>query len=271
MADTRTEKDEIIDIVKDAIAEIDKAKGGEQTPAKTYQLNVDGQKYEFKSQEELDNTVTTLAKTFREQLDIAKQPSVKQVGSEVTGKEGENSFNDDEYISLMQKDIPKAQRYAMDHIFGMPNAVEAIKMSLNKSADLEKTVAVYQFRERHPEFNVTDKKSTDIIEGIRGELGQPFTLQGLEAAYGVAQSRGLVVSPQLLAYKAQQEKENTGGDPASNFTSGFPVNRGNTERNPLPPPSVSRTNAPSSTNFEAQLDNMSTAELEVVLKKAGLI
>ncbi len=149
---------------------------------------------------------------------------------------------------------------------------------------MKSTVAVYQFKDAHPEFNVRDPKATNALEGIRKELNLPFTTQGLEAAYGVAQTRGLLPSPQVLAYQQSLIQQGIlpdpnaaeGGDPASNFGSaGFPKRTAQPAQNSpygfQPPPNVARS-APAQTNgFEQQLDNMSTEDLEKILRRMGQI
>lgn len=271
----QTEKEIIFDVVKQALAEIEAEKSGKPLEtASKLSLNINGAKYEFDTQEQLDQAVSTLATTARSQIDEARKAAeATKPGAYVTGKENEPQFEQDEYIRLMHDNIPNAQKYALDHVFGMPNAVEAIKNSLAESQALKSTVAVYQFREQHPEVNVKDKATTDILEGIRRELGQPFTPQGLEAAYGVAQARGLMPSPQLLLYKQQQEEaaKNLGGDPASNFTTGIPQRQNAaTGLGFQPPPTPGRSVPAASQNFERQLENMSTSELEEVFKRMNI-
>lgn len=281
MAIEQTEKDELREVFEAFMAEKD---GKTIVAPQKFSVNIDGAKYEFDTQEQLDAALTQLTRTFRSQLEEKSKPVEPKSGAYVSGKETEPEFVQDKYITMMHDSIPEAQKYALDHIFGIPNAVEHIKASLQKSAALESTVAVYQFRERHPEVNITDNKVTDIIEGIRKELNQPFTNQGLEAAYGVAQSRGLLPSPQVLAYQQKLIKEGIlpdpngaqGGDPASNFSTGFPRNPATSNTNaagsPLgfqPPPSVSRTNPAFNGNFEQSIENMSLEDLEKLLKRAG--
>lgn len=268
----QTEKEIIFDVVKEALAAIEAEKSGKPIEApQKLALNINGAKYEFDTQEQLDQAVNTLATTARTQIEEARKAAeATKPGAYVTGKEDEPQFDQDAYVDLMHKDIPKAQKYALDHVFGIPNAVEAIKNSLAESQALKSTVAVYQFREQHPEVNIKDKATTDILEGIRRELGQPFTPQGLEASYGVAQARGLLASPQLLAYQRQQEDaaKNQGGDPASNFTTGIPQRNGTLGFQP--PPTPGRSVPAAAQNFERQLENMSASELEEVFNRMGV-
>ncbi len=268
----QTEKDIIFDAVKEVLAQMEAEKSGKtaETPQKLA-ININGARYEFDTQEQLDQAVSTLATTARTQIEEARKAAeAAKPGAYVTGKENEPQFDQDQYVDLMHKDIPKAQSYALDHVFGIPNAVETIKQSLAESQALKSTVAVYQFKEQHPEVNVKDKAVTDVLEGIRRELGQPFTPQGLEAAYGVAQARGLMPSPQLIAYKQQQEEaaKNQGGDPVSNFTTGVPQRT--SALGFQPPPTPGRSVPAAAQNFEQQLDNMSTAELEALFTRMGI-
>jgi hypothetical protein len=278
-----TEQEELQKLIDEAVkAQLaDNPLLKKEEPAQKYKLNLDGKTYEFNSQEEVDSAVATLALTARQQIDAAQKALAEKEGKGgyVTGKEQEDQlkFNQEEYIRLMHDDIPKATKYALDNVFGMPNAVETIKESLKESAALKSTVAVYQFRDRHPEVNVTDTKTTEILEGIRRELNQPFTLQGIEAAYGVAQARGLLESPQLTAFKKQQEeatRASEGGDPASNpfGTAGFPQRPNPNAGKTLgfqAPPSSGRSNTGFGANYERQIEDLPLAEIEKILRQAG--
>ncbi len=93
---------------------------------------------------------------------------------------------------------------------------------------------------------------------MRAELGQGFNLAGLEAAYGVGQSRGLFVSPQLLAYQQEQAKKQEQK----------PVeNTGMASWQQAPPPTVGRSTQQGTSSFADLAEGMDFETLERELRK----
>lgn len=238
-------------------------------------LTINGQQYKFKDQMELESALGQTFTTFNTELanreaKLREAPPAKE-GGYVSGKEAETGFNQEEYIGLMGKDILKANDYLLNHqIFGgkVPNASAALRQKLGEVEKQNATLAVYQFKELHPEFPLTEQ-ATKIVDGLRRELGQDFSLGGLEAAYGVAQSRGLLPSPQVAAYQKHLMEQGILKRPGQQ--EGEPVQ----QDLPLgfaPPPSVSRASQ-STTGMDLanQAENMNLTELTQALRRAGML
>ncbi len=282
-----TEREAIAQAVREELERISAGTDKKEPVAQSaINLTIDGKQYSYANQQELENA---LGQTFRavgqEVENLRSQITQKPAeGQYVSGKEGEK-FSQEKYVDLMTKGpegILEAHRYAMNHaIFNgtAPDAADRIRQSLEKSTQTDATLAVYQFRELHPEFPMTPE-STKAIDAIRQELRQPFSLQGLEAAYGVAQSRGIVPSPQLIAY--QQKIQQQGLDPATfqqiQSSQGPPPPGGSFNAQNFngglgfaPPPGVSRTTAAPVADWVRQAENLTLEQLEPALKKAGLL
>lgn len=273
-----TERDEISEIIREEIVkELDNARkaAGEtvETKPEPLSISIAGKTYNFDTKAEMEEALNQTFQTFRDQLQAAKTPTTEETrGGYVSGKE-EEKFSQDKYIELMGKDALEAQKYVQDHIYGIPNSSNFIKEQLAESQNLKATVSVYQFRELHPEFPMTPE-ATKIVDGIRRELNQPFTLGGLEAAYGVAQTRGLIPSPQLLAY--QRDLINKGVIPDPSAPQETQTSQNFTRPNPSglgfqPPPTVNRSTSIPGGDIAQAAENMSVDQLEAVLKRTGML
>ncbi len=276
MANTDTELDTIAALVAEKLKEqqtlADKKDGTQQAVVTTQnsplELNLLGQKFTFKDQAEMEAALAqTFSKTAAENEVLRKQ--LAEAGPKpgyVTGKEKEEEFNQDHYIELMgkgSKGILDATEYALNHtVFGgkEKNAGQVIRDTVAKAATQDATIAVYQFRERHPEFQLTPE-TTKIIDGLRNELNQPFSLNGLEAAYGVAQARGLMPSPALLTYQKQLQD--------AGLQTQLPNNPQQLSLGFQPPPAVSRQTQDRGFDLAQAADNMTLEQLERALRSAG--
>lgn len=274
-----TERDELTEIIREEInRELETARkaAGEtvDTTKEPISLNIGGQTYNFDTKADMEAAIGKTFQTFRNELEKAKTPIEEGKGGYVSGKEsdGADKFSQDKYIELMGKDALEAQRYVQDHIYGIPDSSNFIKGQLQEAATLKATVSAYQFRELHPEFPMTPE-ATKIVDGIRRELNLPFTLQGLEASYGVAQTRGVVPSPQLLAYQKDLISKGILPDPNNqqqeqtqqqNFTRPNPSGLGF-----QPPPSIGRTTSVPGADMAQVAENMSLEQLEAALRRAG--
>lgn len=232
-------------------------------------LNINGNELKFKDKAQLEAALSQTFQTFNKEIADrdARIGSAGQhrEGSAVTGKESDSGFSQEEYIALMGKDILKANDYLLNHqIFGgrvVGSASVALRQKLGEIEKTNATLAAYQFKESHPEFPM-NAEATNIIEGIRRELGQPFTPAGLEASYGVAQSRNLLPSPQVAAYQKQARADGLLRDQEE---------KGDTPLGFQPPPRVSRTGAAPIMDLASQVENLSFAELQAAYRKAGLL
>lgn len=278
MANTETtELDTIAALVAEKLKEqqtLATAKEGTQQTSNTQQnsqleLNLLGQKFTFKDQAEMEAALAqTFSKTAAEN-EVLRQQLAKVDPKQnlyVSGKEKEEEFNQDHYIELMgkgSKGILEATNYALNHtVFGgkEKNASEVLRNTVANAAKQDATIALYQFRERHPEFQI-NSETTKIIDGLRNELNQPFSLTGLESAYGVAQARGLMPSPSLLAYQKQLQE--------AGLQTQLPTNSQQTNLGFQPPPVVSRQTQDKGFDLAQQAESMTLEQLERALRSAG--
>ncbi len=267
-----TEREDIVATIREELAkELAKTiNDGDPAPApakpEPLTINVAGQTYQFENKEQMEAALTRTFQTFKEQIEAKPAPDSRE-GAYVSGKEATDAFDEKKYVDLMGENALEASKYMLDHVFGMKDAATNIRQKLEEAEILKSTVSVYQFRELHPEFPMTPE-ATKVVDGIRRELNQPFTLQGLEAAYGVAQTRGLVPSPQLIAYQQDLIRKGILADPsapaqeqqrpAPNSPYGF-----------QPPPGVPRSTPVQGGDLAAVAENMTLDQLESALRRAG--
>ncbi len=279
------ERDIIAETVREELAKLAATTGGaKDAPAATaepWKINILGKEYSYATREEGE---AALSATFQkagaelEALRNAAPVAKEKEGAYVSGKEGEEIiFSQDKYIELMgkgPKGILEATNYALNHtIFGGKenDAAGTLRQALEESQRQKATLAVYQFRELHPEFPLTPEATT-AIDNIRKELGQSFSLQGLEAAYGVAQARGLVPSPQVAAYhRSLVEKGLLQEPPKQQVAANNPFSGGNSWQAP-PPPSVSRqAGVQAGEDIASLADKMSYEQLEKYARDKGWV
>ncbi len=272
-----TELDAIRNAVQEILSETgDNKNKPAETPAEALTLNIGGQLYKFDSVEARDKALTETFTKFREELTKVAAPPPSQ-GSEVTGKESE-AFDQNTYIDLMSKNALDAQKYALNHALfdgKAQDAVAELRQNLAEVNNTRQALAAYQFKDLHPEVSFTPE-NTQVLDGLRKQLGLPFTVQGLESAYGVAQSRGLMPSPQVLAYQKSLIEQGIIPDPAkqpqqtqTRTSAAYPGANPVAHLGFAPPPSPGRSNADFGSDLDSQVESLSLEQITSLLKKAG--
>jgi len=158
----------------------------------------------------------------------------------------------------------------------------------------KRSIAAYQFKENHPEFP-GGKQHADTIDNVRQQMGLPYDLNGIEAAYHVAQQRGFLpnftaqaqqtnfLQQQAQALQSGQVQDMSQVNPYLNgpvdpraWNGGFGQITANTNpsnpyaNNPYlqAPPSVNR-NAPYNFGPGVDPEAMSIEQIEQVFQRAG--
>jgi hypothetical protein len=245
--------------------------GQEQQPSQPgpIKIKLGNEEFSFSSPDELSLAMTNLVAAYQAQMaelqkkiaesSQATRPDGTERGSYVESDEPE-PFNKDKYIQLLREDPVAAADYVDSYrLFGghIERPAELLRNALAKIAEQDRVLAAYQFRSAHPEFP-GGNEAVAILEKIRQENNLPFTASGLEAAYGIAQARGLLPGPQqylqfLQAQHAQQAEQ------LKNL-----VTR---DLRPQGPPSLGRSSADVPPDIAAVAESLTTEQIEQIFAR----
>lgn len=175
-------------------------------------LTIQGQQVTFRDQADLEAQLNSTAQAIAAQKAAAPAaPPAAISGSKVTGDDDAGpSFNNDEYIRLMNEDPRKATNYALSHLMfdgKVDDPAALIRETMITQATQSRQLAAYQFTDAHREVPISDPRVGGVIETVRTELGLPFNAQGLEAAYIYAVNKGRLPDFRQLAAQTQQQQQ----------------------------------------------------------------
>jgi hypothetical protein len=238
-------------------------------------LTLNGQTFYFNSPDELSAAVGNMAQQYNAQLSQVQASRPAQ--NEVSGAD-EPAFDMNKYVETLTKDPLAAANYVDEYRYGVKNPAEAFKSALKaqeKLGEIEKTLAVYQFKDAHPEFVGTPQSAT-VIDKVREAHGLNWDAQGLSAAYSIALQRGLIANP-----TGQQQQNPYGPNPyAQGFAGnqyqpqgyqpqGYPAQFPTQNFAPAPPPRIPNMGgsfeAPGS--FEQLAEGMSPEQIENIFSR----
>ena len=182
----------------------------EPPPPPPIKFNVRGREIVANSPEELSAMLETTLQQFEQAL-VASQANTYTAtdpegtagnegpGRYVTGSETEEKFDKKEYFSLLEKDPLNAAAYVDQHRFGVKDPVEYINTLAKDLEEQRKVTAIYQFKERHPEYP-GGAHNAQVVEKVLEKIGLGYTPEGLEAAWALAKESGIaqVARPQQL-------------------------------------------------------------------------
>lgn len=174
------------------------------------EIDLFGKKYKFENQAQLSAAINNLVTAYQQELQAKREAEAReQVAGQHLEADEPPPFDPKTFADLMIRDPIKAMDYLDSYrFFGgrEERPAEVIRQHLGQLQSLQATLAAYQFKEAHPEVNfLPPDKVADVINSLRTQLGLPFTLDGLEAAYGVAQQRGLLPSRETVVSWVRQQ------------------------------------------------------------------
>lgn len=236
------------DFLREAIKQVlDEGKTPEpiQAPPAKLKMNIAGQEYEFENAEDAGRKMTEFVHRAS-QMTQAPPPAAKPTAT-VSGNDAPE-FNMDVYAEYMQNGkVTDGLDYWLKSNVGA--GVQDLKAKLAKVDELNNTLAVYQFRDRHPELSKLDPTAGQAIEHVRKSLNLPFNAEGLDAAYFYARDRGFIKAP-------VQE------------TVPVPVPAEKTPNMLAPAPHISRSG---DANQGLSMDDMENMSIEQLEKTIGLL
>jgi hypothetical protein len=262
--------DDLDNVIKQAIAEelakASKPGDGNSAPDQTkpVEVNIGGQVYRFQDQAELSRALEQTFAGYQNQLAQLQAGSAAAPGQHVSGDEDTGpKFSNQEYIALLEKDALKAQEYLDSfRYFGgkVPEPSKVIRDQLIRSAELEKVVTAYQFKDAHPEFRASPQ-AAHAIDRVREALGLPFSFEGLEAAYATAVQKGILPDPRIEQLRQQMQGQENPGYPRRGPAPGASYGP------PAPPPLPSGGGGFNPGSLPADPEDMTLEQIHSVLSR----
>lgn len=223
-----------------------------QEPAK-FKMTIGGQEMEFSSPEEASNAVN--AALYQASAAAANPQGANNLpGQRVTDDNGTRAWSKEDqakYVDLLTTNPVAAAEYVDEFRFGVSKPTELLKRNIEATQNLSTQMTIKQFVEANDDYVPTPENAA-VMQKVLTELGggRPVvTPTALEAAFAIAERRGLLAKPQ-----ANQ-----------------PSNR---EANPYlrTPPAGGRNSASAYTpepDFVEQAENMSLESIEKFFSRHG--
>jgi len=145
-------------------------------------LKIFGQDREFKDVGEVSGAIEKLVNEYQAVVARAAQaPPVVEPTTE------EPKVDLDEFVNRIQKDPSDAIDFAFKSKYGV--GMEYLLNQARRTEEIEGALVAIQFKEMNEDYQA-NPANTQILNGIRGNLGLPFSVQGLNAAYAVGKQYG---------------------------------------------------------------------------------
>jgi hypothetical protein len=236
------------------------------------ELNIMGSKYTFNSHAEME---AALNNTFGALQQQQAAPPPEPAGRYVTDDQGPK-WDQDKYIELMKTD-PREAAELVDNFryFGGKHTgkvSQTIKQRLEEAEVLKQHFSEMQFLATHSEFP-RSPQNAQIVHGIRQQLNLPYTPDGLDAAYLVAQQRGYLPAVQAAPGSQPQNAYTPAGYPQNPQPQPQPFNNPNNiyqmPQTNYGPPAIGRgASAPSEQGFDMDaLESLPLASIKSLIEK----
>lgn len=262
------QQDPLAKLIQDEVDQTKKTETQETGSPGPIKVRVGNNVYTFNNPDELSAAINQTIETYNAhiaELQKAAATAAEQAkqGAETKGpgsyvaEDEPPPFSKEKYVELLRNDPVAAQDYLDSYrLFGgyieKPSVV--IGNILAKVAQQERILAAYQFREAHPEFP-GGEVAANTLEAIRKENNLPFTFAGLEAALGIAQSRGLLPTREQYLSFIQQR------------TAAAQALPGQEPTRPQGPPALGRTTAEVSPDLERMAEELTPEQIEKIFAR----
>lgn len=211
-------------------------------------LDIGGQKYTFKDQEELNANISSAFKNLTEQNATLMAQLEEQVRQQTQNQDSTDSpkVDYDKFASLIQKDPTAAFDYIDEIRYGPNKVPPAVSTLAEQLQQTQRQLDVYAFLNNHPEYQNTDKNAA-ALKSVMDNLSLNPDLRGLEVAYRTAKAYGITF---------EDSSTQSQGRFAQNS------NQQQTQNSVSPPPPVSRGGQQlPADDIEKYLDGLTTKQL----------
>ena len=163
----------------------------------TFKMTIAGQEMTFSSPEEASNAVNAaLAQATAQRQD----PAPNHQGIKVVDDNGNRQWSKEDqakYVDLLTTNPVAASEYVDEFRFGVKNPTELIKQNLQATQQIAAQLTIDKFVANNKDYVATPENAT-AMQQVLTELGggRPvITDSSLEAAYALAERRGLLKKP----------------------------------------------------------------------------
>lgn len=230
-------------IADERYAALNKSTTPEPVADSSFTLNIAGKEMTFKDAAEASSVLTNV---YQEQ---AKNTSAAPVGRTVTSDNdnaGWTAEDQTKYVDMLVKNPLHAQEYIDEKRFGFKNPTQVLKDQIAAVSSMATQMTIDQFVSAHKDYHVSPENAA-AMQSVLTELGggRPVVNpMALEAAYAIADKRGLIKRP--------ESQETHEAKPYNPYLTA--------------PPAAGRSSSgrPSS-NFAADAEDMSLEQLEALL------
>lgn len=213
-------------------------------PTESIKMNIGGQEMSFDNLEAVQAHYNNTIGQFQSQLN-SRQPERKVTSD---ADDSTDKYDQKRFVELMVEDARKAYDYVDKFRYGMDDPVAAIKSNLGQINQLATQAVVKEFQDRNTDWEPNEHNAA-AMQKIMNEMALPLSPSALEAAYAVAQKRGVLKN----APKPEQ------------------INRN--ENNPylMAPPVASRNNSTAATASDpwGDLETMPMGDLEKLVQRVS--
>ncbi len=210
-------------------------------------LNIGGQQMTFKNQDEASAQLTSLYAQKPNQVTERPLP-----GQQVTD-DTNNAWSPTkhaQWVDLMVTNPLAAQEMLDEQRYGVKNPTEVIKQQMAAVQEIAQQMTIDQFVSQHKDY-VVSEENAKAMQGVLTELGggrPAVSKMALEAAYAIADKRGLIKRPEAQnTYSNRQDNPYLAAPPISG--------RGSSNSGP--------------SDFDIDAENMSLDSIEKFFLKHG--
>lgn len=251
-------------------------------------VNLNGQQFSFNNQADLNSALQNTFGQYNLEMERLKATNAAAPpaprGTEVTGQD--DPFDVKIFVDKMTSDPVAAFDYVDGFRYGK-DATKNIKGAIASTSDvseMKQALAVYRFRDAHPEFT---PQYAPVMQQIIQSRGLPSDYNGLEAAYALGLTSGMIRPPapqqnqqdlQMSQYGQPQHQQ---GQPQWNNAPAPPQYNQNPYGAPQPqfqnpqyaqnpnfaPPRPNRSSPIPTEDFGSMAENMTTEQIQTIMAR----
>lgn len=198
--------------VKTALEELQRQKDDKNGPTRTpIRVNLNNQEVLFTDENQLAQTIASLQQERDEAREraaqLAAQSGRPDPSTIVNNQDQAPKIDMERYVELLGKDPVAAFDYVDSFRTGIPNYGKVVPALMSEVVQLSRWQHSETFKAENPDYYPSQKNS-EVMSNIMAQNKIPWTSQGLQQAYAVANMNGwLEADPESNANQNQPQYE----------------------------------------------------------------